>query len=119
MMQKSNQSIVFLITPVWGFPNSLEALVFGKIGEFMSLHCQIRPSSELSFARADMTESEFVQVFCHLRADVTAMRSRCMQITYSHDHKVWRDLHDLERALSYAEETMNDLSKRIIMEHGT
>lgn len=80
----------------------------------MSSSLEIFSSSEPHFFHEGLPEKEFVRVFGHLRADVMAMRSRCMQSAYSHDHTVWNDLHDLERTLSYAEEKMNDVSRRIV-----
>ena len=82
--------------------------------KFMSSSLEIRSSTEQHFFSEHISENEFVQVFVHLRADVTAMRSRCMQSAYCHDHTVWNDLHELEKTLSYAEEKMSELSHRII-----
>jgi hypothetical protein len=79
---------------------------------------EIRSSSDVHFVQESFLKNEFNTVFGHLRADVTAMRSQCMRAAYCHDHKVWHDLHDLEKALAYAEERMSDLSRRIVTSEG-
>jgi hypothetical protein len=61
-------------------------------------------------------EKRFNQVFGGLRADVTAMRSQYMRLAYCHDHNVWHELHDIEKALLYAEAKMSDLSRGIVSE---
>jgi hypothetical protein len=85
----------------------------------MSSSRETRSSTDQHFYQDPIAEREFVQVFGYLRADITALRARCMKSAYCPDHNVWTDLHELEKTLSRAEEKMSDLSRRIPKTNGT
>jgi hypothetical protein len=76
----------------------------------MSQHIEIRSTIDLK--PTFHTQNSF-DAFHNLKADVSSMRSLYIKSSLCCDHTVWHDLHELERTLSYAEEKMQDLVKKI------